>query len=136
MEHIADEPVIGWQDDHTPVHLSSEEVREVFERVCSKDDVCCRPGSRLLRVPGCSFEHKTGEGVWISGEEVDRAALAHLLQMAVRRFDPAGAVGFQYTRDSARPCVDPYGGGAYVVTASSIESVHSDFWLDEQMASR
>ena len=67
---------------------------------------------------------------------VNCASLARLLQLAARRSAPAATAEFQYTRDNTLPCAGAFGGGAYVVTAMTIDTMRSAEWLDMRMVGR
>lgn len=77
-----------------------------------------------------------GEGskLWIRDEcgcpEID--FLCEYLQLVLERFDPDGAIGFEYSHTCSRHRADSFGGSAAFVTAHGTEFCHTWQWLEEQ----
>lgn len=86
--------------------------------------------------PHVSFaaEVEDDDGLWIHSDEsgdVDEAA--RFVQVFLQKFRPDESVGFEYANTCSKPRLDAFGGGAALITAESIEFMHSGGWLSKRM---
>jgi hypothetical protein len=77
---------------------------------------------------------KDGEGIWLHSDYGGIDAVCALIQHLLRKFDPKGCAKFEWSHDCSKPCVDAFGGGAAVVTASEIKTMSTTQWLHSATA--
>lgn len=76
-----------------------------------------------------SVEAMAENSLWIHGSDVELACAftQHLLQ----KFDPGAVVKFSWANACSKPCLDAFGGGAAIVTASDVKTMDTQRWLHE-----
>ena len=73
-------------------------------------------------------------GLWIHSQDGGVDAICAFLQHLLQKFDPEGAVTFEWSNDCSKPRIDAYGGGAAIVTAEEIQTMSTSAWLRENAA--
>lgn len=73
-------------------------------------------------------------GLWLHSSEGGVDAACAYVHHLLGKYDPAGRVTFQWSHDCTRPCLDAYGGGAALITATEIETMSTHQWLQAQAA--
>jgi hypothetical protein len=73
-------------------------------------------------------------GLWLHSSEGGVDAACAYVHHLLGKYDPAGRVTFQWSHDCTRPCLDAYGGGAALVTATEIKTMSTHQWLQAQAA--
>lgn len=73
-------------------------------------------------------------GLWLHSSEGGVDAACAYVHHLLGKYDPAGRVTFQWSNDCTRPCLDAYGGGAALVTATEIKTMSTHQWLQAQAA--
>ena len=73
-------------------------------------------------------------GLWIHSQDGGVDAICAFLQHLLQKFDPAGAVTFEWSNDCSKPRIDAYGGRAAIVTAEEIQTMSTSAWLRENAA--
>ncbi|MEQ2009766.1 MAG: hypothetical protein ABMA26_23520 [Limisphaerales bacterium] len=73
-------------------------------------------------------------GLWLHSSEGGIDAACAFVQHLLQTYDPAGRVTFQWAYDCTRPCLDAYGGGAALITATEIKAMSTHQWLQAQAA--
>ena len=73
-------------------------------------------------------------GLWIHSQDGGVDAICAFLQHLLQKFDPEGAVTFEWSNDCSKPRTDAYGGGAAIVTAEEIQTMSTSAWLRENAA--
>jgi len=75
-----------------------------------------------------------GKTVWIrddcGGPNID--LLCDYLQLVLQRFDPPGAIGFEWSGDCSKHRCDAFGGGAAFITAEKIDYINGWQWLTQK----
>jgi len=80
-----------------------------------------------------SFEvDKNESGIWIHSDSGGADAACDFVQHLLDRFGIHESVGFEWANTCSKPCLDAYGGGAAIITASEIKSWTSFAWLTLQ----
>jgi hypothetical protein len=75
-----------------------------------------------------------GDGIWIrddgGGPNID--LLADYLQLVLKKFNPEGSAGFEWSSNASKHLLDAFGGGSVFVTADSIDWCSTWQWLNEK----
>lgn len=75
-------------------------------------------------------EHETGGwGLWLHSTNGGIDAVCTFIQHLLKKFAPEGKVTFEWSNDCTKPRLDAYGGGAAIITAEEIKSIHTAQWL-------
>jgi hypothetical protein len=83
---------------------------------------------------GCDWFYRP-DRLWVSADEsAEPDAIAAVLQHTLRHFELAGAITLQWSWDCSKLRANAFGGGAAMVTATSIETFTTAEWLDRQLA--
>lgn len=73
------------------------------------------------------------DGLWIVGDDTAQPEeVVPLIQAFLSRFQPDGAIGFEWANTCTRPVLDSFSGGAAFITATGAEFHHTSGWLAEQ----
>ena len=82
-------------------------------------------------------ENSPGQwGLWLHSENGGIDAACAFIQHLLRKFQPGGCVGFEWSHDCSKPRTDAYGGGAAIITARKIKTMTTGEWLQKQTAAR
>jgi hypothetical protein len=75
------------------------------------------------------------DGLWVhdDGGQGNIDMLIPVIQDYLTKFDPKGALGFEWANTCSRPRLDAFGGGAVFVTADSFEAINSGGWLGDRL---
>jgi hypothetical protein len=80
-----------------------------------------------------SFEVDRNEaGIWIHSDDSGADAACEFVQHLLDKFGIEESVGFEWANTCSKPCLDAYGGGAVIITATEIKSWTSFAWLSLQ----
>jgi len=72
--------------------------------------------------------------LWLHSKNGGVDAVCLFIQHLLRKFNPTGYIGFEWSHDCSNPRTDAYGGGAAVVTAKSIKTTSTGEWLHKRTA--
>lgn len=94
----------------------------------------------LVEVFGCGywslgFSAELGnDGLWIYSEGCgDEDQVVAFVQHYLARFRANEVVGFEWASTCSRPCLDAFGGGAAVVSATEVTWLNTSTWLSETL---
>ena len=73
--------------------------------------------------------------LWLHSEYGGIDAVCAFIQHLLRKFNPTGHLGFEWSHDCSRPRTDAYGGGAALVTARTVKVMNTGDWLHKKTAS-
>jgi hypothetical protein len=77
-------------------------------------------------------EHSGGPQIWIHSENGCIDEIIKLIQHLMVKFDLKEPIPFSWSQTCSKPRIDGFGGGAAVVTATSVRSISTAAWLYEQ----
>lgn len=74
------------------------------------------------------------DGIWMYSEDSGTPDnTIPLIQAYLLKFDPTGAVAFEWADTCSRPRLDEFGGGAAFVTATSVEYMNTGTWVSRKL---
>jgi len=107
------------------LHSQSEEDRNLSEGDFPAELKAC--------LDDWSFEVDRNEaGIWIHSDTSGADAACEFVQHLLDKFGLKESVGFEWAHTCSKPCLDAYGGGAAIITATEIRSWTSFAWLTLQ----
>lgn len=83
-----------------------------------------------------SFEatnYDSANAIWIHSDSGGEDAACHFVQHLLDKFGVTEAITFEWANTCTKPCLDAFGGGAVVITATDIKSMTTSQWLYEQL---
>jgi hypothetical protein len=80
----------------------------------------------------CFEVDKNESGIWIHSDSSGADAACDFVQHLLARFGIEEPVGFEWANTCSKPCLDAFGGGAVIITATEIRSWTSFAWLTLQ----
>ena len=77
--------------------------------------------------------YDSGIGIWIHSDSGGEDAACHFVQHLLDKFGITETITFQWASTCTKPCLDAFGGGAVLITATDIKSMTTSQWLYEQL---
>jgi len=76
---------------------------------------------------------KETSGIWIHSDDDGLDAACQFVQHLLDRFDIQKPVTFEWANTCSKPCLDAYGGGAVIITPTTIKAFHTSEWVFKQL---
>lgn len=77
-------------------------------------------------------EAEGNSALWLHSRDGGVFVACLFIQHLLQKFDPQGKAAFEWSHDCSKPRLDAYGGGAAVITAQKIKTMHTADWVKEQ----
>ena len=72
--------------------------------------------------------------LWLHSDSGAIDAVCAFIQHLLQRYAPDDCVGLEWSNDCSKPRLDAFGGGAAIITATTIKSLTTGEWLHRHMA--
>ena len=69
------------------------------------------------------------EGIWLHSDSGGIDAACAFVQHLLQKFNSPACITFEWSHDCSKLCLDAFGGGAAIVTASEIKTMNTSAWL-------